>query len=118
MTERTRDLESSRAAALNIMEDSEQARRKAEEANKALKVSEVLKALQHFVYKRHQIMVFHLMDGAELDFPFKKILSFVDMETNERLQVDPRYVREGYVQEIKGFIDSRDHDNRGFWVKG
>jgi uncharacterized protein (DUF58 family) len=67
--------------------------------------SEVMKALQHFVYKRHQIMVFHLMDPAELDFPFKKIQSFVDMETDEKLQIDPRYVRETYIEEINAFTD-------------
>ena len=66
---------------------------------------EIMKALQHFVYKRHQIIVFHLMDPAELTFPFKRILTFLDMETNERLQVDPRYVREGYVEEINQFVD-------------
>lgn len=67
--------------------------------------SEVLKALQHFVFKKHQIILFHLMDPAELDFPFKKIMTFVDMETNEKLQVDPRFVREQYVQEVNGFIE-------------
>jgi uncharacterized protein (DUF58 family) len=66
---------------------------------------EIMKALQHFVYKKHQIIVFHLMDPSELDFPFRKMLSFVDMETQEKLQVDPRYVREAYVAEIKSFID-------------
>jgi len=67
---------------------------------------EIMRALQHFVYKKHQIIVFHLMDRAELEFPFKKILSFLDMETNERLQVDPRYVRDGYVEEVQGFIEN------------
>ena len=77
--------------------------------------SEIMKALQHFVYKKHQIIVFHLMDPAELDFPFKKILTFMDMETNERLQVDPRYVREGYVKEINSFIETyrRECGERG-----
>ncbi len=67
--------------------------------------AELLKALQHFVYKRHQIIVFHLMDQAELEFPFKKIMSFVDMETDEKLQVDPRFVRDAYLQEVNAFID-------------
>jgi len=67
--------------------------------------SEITKALQHFVFKKHQIIVFHMMDPAELEFPFKKIHSFVDMETNERLQVDPRYVRQAYLEEIRAFID-------------
>jgi len=66
--------------------------------------TEIMKALQHFVFKRHQIIVFHLMDPAELDFPFQKVLTFTDMETNERLQVDPRYVRDGYVEEINAFV--------------
>jgi len=66
---------------------------------------EIMKALQHFVYKKHQIIVFHLMDKAELEFPFKRILSFVDMETDERIQVDPRYVREGYIEEINAFVE-------------
>jgi len=67
--------------------------------------SEIIKALQHFVFKKHQIIVFHMMDPAELEFPFKKIHSFVDMETNERLQVDPRYVKQAYLTEIRAFID-------------
>jgi len=67
--------------------------------------SEILRALQHFVHKRHQILVFHVMDPSELTFPFKKIMSFVDMETDEKLQVDPRYVREAYVAEMKAFVE-------------
>ena len=67
--------------------------------------SEILKALQHFVYKKHQVILFHVMDPAELQFPFRKILSFVDMETGERLQVDPRTVREAYLREVGAFVE-------------
>jgi uncharacterized protein (DUF58 family) len=65
----------------------------------------IMRALQHFVYKRHQIIVIHLLDPAELEFPFKKITSMVDMETGEKLQVDPRYVREAYQAEMNAFIE-------------
>jgi len=67
--------------------------------------SEIVKALQHFVYKKHQIIVFHVMDQGELDFPFRKMHTFVDMETSERMQVDPRYIREAYMAELNGFIE-------------
>ena len=67
--------------------------------------SEILKALQHFVYKKHQIIVFHVMDKAELEFPFTKVSSFVDMETKQKLQVDPRHVKQAYVDEINAFIE-------------
>jgi len=66
----------------------------------------IVKALQHFVFKRHQIIIFHVMDPAELEFPFKKILSFVDMETKEKLQVDPKFIREAYVGEVSAFVEN------------
>ena len=66
---------------------------------------EIVRALQHFVYKKHQIIVFHLLDEAELEFPFDRISTFVDLENNERLQVDPRYVKEAYLEEMAAFID-------------
>jgi uncharacterized protein (DUF58 family) len=67
--------------------------------------ADVMKALQHFVFKKHQVIVFHLLDAAELRLPFKKITTFVDMETGEKLQVDPRTVSQSYRDEINGFID-------------
>ncbi len=65
--------------------------------------SEVLKALQHFAYRKHQLILLHLMDPAELTFPFRKIFTFVDLETDEKLQVDPRGIRDAYVQEVQAF---------------
>ncbi|MDY6914561.1 MAG: DUF58 domain-containing protein [Planctomycetota bacterium] len=67
--------------------------------------AEIMKALQHFVYKKHQIIVFHVMDSAEMSLPFKNVVSLVDMETDERLQVDPRYVQEAYCAEMNRFIE-------------
>jgi uncharacterized protein (DUF58 family) len=66
---------------------------------------EILRALQHFVFKRHQIIVFHLLDPAELDLPFKKMLRVRDLETGQRLQVDPRSVREAYRREMQAFCE-------------
>ena len=66
---------------------------------------EIIKALQHFVYKKHQIIVFHVLDAAEVQFPFTRTMSFVDMETGEKLQVDPRYVKAAYMSEMQAFIE-------------
>jgi uncharacterized protein (DUF58 family) len=66
---------------------------------------EVMRALQHFAFKKHQIIVLHLMDPAELTFPFRRITSMVDMETGEKVQVDPRAVREAYREEVNAFIE-------------
>ncbi len=64
----------------------------------------VMRALQHFVHKKHQIIVFHVLDRAELELPFKDITSFVDLETHQHIQVDPRYVRQAYRRAVDEFV--------------
>ena len=66
--------------------------------------SEVMRALQHFCYKKHQLILFHTFDEAELDFPFRRMTNFVDLETGEKLQVDPRLMRDAYRSELADFI--------------
>ena len=62
------------------------------------------RALHHFHHKRHEVIVFHVLDHAEIDFPFRDTASFVDMETGERLQVDPAYVRDEYRRQVDEFL--------------
>jgi len=68
--------------------------------------SEIVKALQHFVYKKHQVIVLHLMDPAELEFPFDRVVSLVDMETNERMQVDPAAVKDSYLEQLNLYLEN------------
>lgn len=67
--------------------------------------AEILKALQHFVHKRHQVIVFHLLDEAELTFPFTNLTSFVDRETGRRIQADPRTLGDTYRREMQAFLE-------------
>ncbi len=66
---------------------------------------EVIRALHHFRHRRHEVILFHVFDQAEIEFPFRENTRFVDMETGERLQVDPSFVREEYRQQIHDFIE-------------
>ena len=65
----------------------------------------VVRALHHFRHRRHEVIVFHVMDKAEIEFPFRDVISFYDLETNERLQIDPVYVRDAYREQMREFID-------------
>ncbi len=49
--------------------------------------------------------MFHVFDKAEIEFPFRETVALHDLETNERLQVDPAYVRDEYVRQIEAFIE-------------
>lgn len=63
----------------------------------------VIRALHHFRQRRHEVIVFHVFDQTELELPFRETMRFVDMETGERLQVDPSYVRKDYLEQIRAF---------------
>lgn len=67
---------------------------------------EVIRALHHFRHRRHEVIVFHVFDKAELEFPFGDLMSFHDLETDERLQVDPAFVRATYLEEIQKFVET------------
>jgi uncharacterized protein (DUF58 family) len=66
---------------------------------------EVMRALHHFHHRKHEVIVFHVFDKAELEFNFKDVIAFHDMETDERLQIDAAYVREAYVEQVEQFIE-------------
>lgn len=63
------------------------------------------RALHHFRHRRHEVIVFHVLDKAELEFPFRDTATFVDLETGERLQADPAYIRDEYRRAMAAFVD-------------
>jgi uncharacterized protein (DUF58 family) len=62
--------------------------------------------LKHLRHKRHEVIVLHVLDRAELDFPFQEATLFRGLEAFPELLTDPRSLRDGYLAEINGFIDS------------
>ena len=67
---------------------------------------QVLSGLQHFKFLGNDIIVFHLMDKAEMAFPFDRLTEFIDPETGERLLTAPDAVRKGYLAELEKFLSA------------
>jgi uncharacterized protein (DUF58 family) len=65
----------------------------------------ISRALHHFRHRRHEVIVFHVLDRAELEFPYRDTASFIDMETGVRVEVDPAYVRDEYVRRVGEFLE-------------
>jgi uncharacterized protein (DUF58 family) len=65
----------------------------------------VLKGLRQFRFKGNDVIVFHLLDPAELELPFDGNILFEDLEAAS-LQViaDPRAIRSAYRQVVQEFI--------------
>ncbi len=56
--------------------------------------AEVLKALHHFRYRKHEVLLFHVMAEEELTFPFEQWSDFRDLELAGRnVLLDPRALR-------------------------
>lgn len=67
---------------------------------------EVMRGLHHFRHRRHEVIVFHVFDKAELELPFKDTIAFHDLETDERIQIDPAAIRDVYLEQIRDFIET------------
>ena len=64
----------------------------------------VLDGLKHFRYRGTDVIVFHVLDPYELQFPFEQAARFRDMETADEIMAVPRSVRKGYIERIEGLI--------------
>jgi uncharacterized protein (DUF58 family) len=64
----------------------------------------VLKALRHFRHRKHEVLVFHILDRNELDFAFSSPLVLKDLETKSELTVDPRVIKKDYQLALDEFF--------------
>jgi len=65
----------------------------------------VMDGLRHLVIRGNDVIVFHLLDPAELQFDFDQGAQFVDMETRAEMHVIPDYIRHEYRKIVRGQID-------------
>lgn len=54
---------------------------------------------------KNEVTIFQLLDPWELDFPFEDATRFLGMEGEGELEVDPRSIRESYLEEIEGLCE-------------
>jgi uncharacterized protein (DUF58 family) len=62
-------------------------------------------ALAHFRRQHHDVIVLHVLDPMELSLAFRKGACFEDMETGERITVDPRALAADYQRVFGEFLD-------------
>lgn len=64
----------------------------------------IVKGLRHLRFRGTDVLVFHVLDPAELTFPFDRATRFEDLETGDEVMVVPSVVRESYLKEIRGLV--------------
>ena len=68
--------------------------------------AKIANGLQHFRHDNHEVIVFHVMDDAELTFPYDRLTRFKDMEGAGRVVANPKSLRNRYLARINTFIDN------------
>jgi uncharacterized protein (DUF58 family) len=67
--------------------------------------AEVIRGLKHFQFRGNDVIVFHVLDPHETDFPFEHATRFEDLETEEEIMAVPGVVRDHYLKEIGGLME-------------
>jgi len=63
----------------------------------------VLESLHHLRHRGNEVILFHILDEAEVHFPFDGVIEFEDVEEHGKLTVDARGMRRDYVQAVGDF---------------
>ncbi|HEV3345116.1 MAG TPA: DUF58 domain-containing protein [Pirellulales bacterium] len=67
-------------------------------------VPSMLAGLKHLRHRRHEVILFHVLDPAELDFPFRQPTLFKGLEGWPEVLADPRSLRKAYLAELDRFL--------------
>ncbi len=65
----------------------------------------VIKALKYFRYRKNEVIVFHLLDPAEMELPFSDLVLFEDMEKKTEIISQPDIIRSQYKKILADFIE-------------
>jgi len=65
----------------------------------------VIRGLKHFQFRGTDVIVFHVLDPDEIEFPFDRATRFEDLETSEEVMAVPALVRQHYLKAMGDFIE-------------
>ena len=68
----------------------------------------VMAGLRHFRYRRHEVLVFQILDEDETTFPFNDLTKFEGLELEPEVLVDPRGLRDEYLRQFRTFCSDLD----------
>ncbi len=74
---------------------------------------QTLEALKLLRGMKNELIVFHLLDREEIDFPFNQLMEFEDMETGGRMIIDCEAVRRAYRARLDEFVGRLERECTG-----
>ncbi|MBI4606820.1 MAG: DUF58 domain-containing protein [Planctomycetes bacterium] len=68
-------------------------------------LAEIIAGLESFALRRHDVIVFHVLDETELTFPFEGNTLFHGLEGYPEVVADPRSLREAYLAAVARYLE-------------
>jgi uncharacterized protein (DUF58 family) len=65
----------------------------------------VAEAVRQLRQRGNDVIVFHVLDRAELDFPYEDAMTILDLESGEKLPVVPETLKQEYQQLVSTHVD-------------
>ena len=68
----------------------------------------IIAGLKHFRHRRHEVIVFHVLDPAEIEFPFRDTTLFRGLEGMPDVLTEPHALKRAYQAELRTFLDDAE----------
>lgn len=65
----------------------------------------IISALKHVYHKKNEVIVFQILDPAEINFGFDRDAVFVDLETEERITTQPHQIQRAYKDAMNEYLN-------------
>ena len=66
--------------------------------------NQILSGFKHLRHRRHEVVLWHILDAAEVAFPFQESTLFRGLEQYPELLADPRALRNSYLEQFGAFV--------------
>ena len=66
-------------------------------------IDSLILALRHLRHRKHDVMLMQIVAPEEVEFPYKRMTQFRNLERADRKLVDPRRLREEYLKNFENF---------------
>lgn len=66
--------------------------------------ADLIKTFGHFMFKKHDLAIFHLIDESEMNFEISQPTRFVDMEDGGSIMVEPELIRSRYLRMFEEYL--------------
>ncbi len=67
-------------------------------------VENIMFGVRHLRHRKHEVILFHILDHDELEFPFQQMTMFLGLEEYPDLLCDPRALKRAYLSELNSYL--------------